>query len=133
VTDDARAAWIFAALIITVLAILDVVIQSFALHSALARGKVHAPEIAGIRLMALWVPTIAAWLGAGLALGLLGSTPACASADRAMLWLGVLYLLTAWPALALARHVNVRIGAGYWLAQCFPALTLIAMGGLPCL
>lgn len=132
-TDDARAAWIFAALIVTVLAVLGAVIQSFSLHSALARARVHAPELAGIRLLALWLPTTIAWLAAGIAIGLLDHTDRCTPGDWAMLWLGLLYPLTGWPAALLARRAGVRLSLGYWVMQLFPAVALLAMGALPCL
>lgn len=130
--DDARAAWIFAALIVTVLAILGVVIQSFFLHSALARGKVHAPELAGIRLLALWVPTTVVWLAAGIGTGLLDPTERCAPGDWAMLWLALLYPLTLWPAMFLARRAGVQLSLGYFAAHVLSPLTLFVMGGLPC-
>jgi hypothetical protein len=132
VNDDARAAWIFAALIVTVLAILGVVIQSFSLHSALARGKVHAPELAGIRLLALWLPTTFVWLAAGIGMGVFDPSDHCAPGDWAMLWLALLYPLTLWPALFLARRAGVRLGLGYFFAQSLAPLTLFFMGGLPC-
>ena len=130
--DDARAAWVFAALVVTVLSILGVVIQSFFLHSALARGKVHAPELAGIRLLALWLPTTAVWLAAGIGIGLADPAARCAPGDWAMLWLAVFYPLTLWPALFLARRARVRISFGYYVAHSLTPLTLFFMGGLPC-
>lgn len=130
--DDAVAGWVFAALVVTVLAILDAVIQSFFLHSALARGKVHAPELAGIRLLALWLPTIAVWLAAGIGIGMLHRVPQCTSADYGMLWLALLYPLTTWPALFLARKTGVRLGCGYALSHALAPATLFLMGGLPC-
>lgn len=131
-TDDARAAWIFAALIVTVLAILGAVIQSFSLHSALARGRVQAPELAGIRLLALWLPTTIAWLAAGIGIGLLDPSERCTPGDWAMLWLALLYPLTLWPALFLARRAGVRLGLGYFFAHSLAPATLFLMGGLPC-
>lgn len=133
VNDDARAAWLFAALIVTVLSILGAVIQSFSLHSALARGKVHAPELAGIRLLALWLPTTIAWLAAGIGIGLLGHTARCMPGDWAMLWLALLYPVTLWPAIFLARRAGVRLSLGYYVAQSIAPLALVLMGGLPCL
>ena len=50
-----------------------------------------------------------------------------------MLWLGLLFPLTGWPAAFLARRAGVRLSLGYWLMQGFPAVTLLVMGGLPCL
>lgn len=142
-TDDARAAWIFAALVVTVLAILGAVIQSFFLHSALAREQrtshlsagapnAHAPELAGIRLLALWLPTTIAWLATGIGIGLLDPSERCTPGDWAMLWLALLYPLTLWPALFLARRAGVRLGLGYFFAHALAPATLFLMGGLPC-
>ena len=132
--SDLAADWIFTALLATVLAILCIVIQSFWLHSALARAKVHAPELAGIRVLALWAPTTAVWLAIAIVLGLTRAPlERCSSAELSMLWLGVLYPSTAWPALFLARRAGVTLGFGYAIAQAFPALTFLAFGGLSCL
>lgn len=132
--SDLAADWIFVALLSTVLAILCVVVQSFVLHSALSRAKVHAPELAGIRLLALWAPTTAAWLAVAIAIGLTRApVDRCSSAELSMIWLGLLYPATAWPALALARRAGVKLGCGYAVAQAFPALTFLAFGGLSCL
>lgn len=132
--SDLAADWIFVALLCAVMSVLGAVVQSFSLHSALARAKVHAPELAGIRLLALWAPATALWLGAAIGIGLVQApTPRCSSAELSMLWLAVLSPSTAWPALLLARKAGVRLGCGYALAQLFPPLTFYAFGGHTCL
>ena len=133
VSSDVAAAWLLAALLVTVLAILDVVIQAFSLHSALARGKVHAPELAGVALIARCIATISIWLAAGFSLGILRTPQGCSPADASMLWLGLLYPLTLWPALFLARKAGVRLSLGYFAVQAIAPASLILMGGITCL
>ena len=130
---DLAAGWIFIVLVLTVLAILDAVLQMFALHSALATAKVHAPEIAGLKLFVLWFPTVILWLAAGIGLALLRTPERCSSADAAPLFLGALYLLTAWPPLWLGRSRGVRLPRWYWDAQLTIATLLVALGAVPCL
>ena len=129
---DASAAWTFAAFLVTVFGVLDAVIQSFFLHSALAKGKVHAPELAGVRLLMLWLPAIAIWLAAGIAAGVLRTPERCTPADGSMVFLGLFYPLTIWPAWWLARRARVRLAYGYWIAQAFPAVSFLLFGGFPC-
>ena len=130
---DLQGAWVTTVFLLVVFSVLDVVIQQFALHFALARARVAAPEIAGMRLFALWAPTIAVWLATGIALGMSNASRTCSSADGSSLWLGLLYPLTAWPPFWLARQVKVTLPGWYWIAQFFPALVLVLLGGLPCL
>lgn len=130
---DLAAAWVFAALLVIVLAILGAVLQAFFLHSALARAKVHAPELAGIRLLALWLPAVLGWLAAAALASAALPARRCAPADAWMLWLALLYPVTVWPAAVLARKRGVRLGAGYWWAQGFAPVSLLALGGLSCL
>ena len=129
---DLQGAWLTTVFLVVVASVLDIDVHQFALHSALARAKVHAPDIAGLVLFALWAPTIAVWLIAGIAIGLLRHA-ACSSGDLSALWLGLLYPLTIWPPAFLARKVKVSMPGWYWAAQALPALTLVVMGGLPCL
>lgn len=131
---DLQGAWIATIFLLVVISVLAAVLQQFTLHFALARARVQAPEIAGLRLIALWAPTIAVWIAAGLAIGLTHAHPrTCNSADASGLWLGILYPLTAWPPVWLARQLRVPIPGWYWIAQLFPALSLILLSGLPCL
>lgn len=129
---DLQGAWVTTVFILVIGSVLNAVMQQFALHSALAVGKVHAPEIAGIRVFALWAPTTAVWLGVGIAIGLHGDH-GCTSADDSALWLGALYPLTAWPPFALGRHVKVSLPGWYWPVQLSIAVVILLFGGLPCL
>ena len=130
---DLQGAWLFTTLLIMVVAMLDAVIQGFALHAALARGKVHAPEVAGLGLLLLWAPTIAVWLGVGMYLGGRSTPARCTTADVSAMWLAALYLLTAWPAPWLARSKGVRLGGWYWATQIATAGTLFVLAGFSCL
>lgn len=130
---DLQGAWVFTVLLLVVFSILDIVVQQFSLHFALARARVAAPEIAGLRLIALWAPTTAVWLATGIALGMSNASHACTSADGSSLWLGLLYPITAWPPVWLARQLRVSLPGWYFIAQLFPALVLVLVGGLPCL
>jgi hypothetical protein len=130
---DLQGAWVFTVFLLVVFSVLAAVIQQFALHAALAEGRVHAPEVAGLRLLAFWAPTIAVWLVTGIAIGMTRAASArCSSADASSMWLGVLYPLTAWPPVFLARQVKVRLPNWYFVVQAAPAFVLFALGAIPC-
>lgn len=126
---DLQGAWLFTTLIIVVFAILNAVIQGFALHAALARAKVHAPELAGLGLLFLWALTIAAWLVAGMIAGSGGNPEHGTAADVTLVWLAMIYPATAWPAPYLAFRKGVRLGLWYWPTQIGTAATLFMLGG----
>lgn len=130
---DLQGAWLFTTFLIVVVAVLDAVIQGFALHAALARGKVHAPEAAGLGLLLLWAPTIAVWLALGLSAGAGANPERCTSADASLIWLAALYPFTAWPAAYLAYRKGLRLGWWYWGTQLGTAATLFVLGGFSCL
>lgn len=129
---DLQGAWLTTIFLVVIFSVLDVVLQQFALHSALARAKVHAPDIAGLVLLTVWAPTIAVWVAVGLGIGM-ARHAGCTSADQSALWLGVLYPLTIWPPALLGRRVKVKMPGWYWAVQAVPALGLVLIGGLPCL
>jgi hypothetical protein len=129
---DLQGAWVFDVFIIVVMSVFNAVFQAFALHSAMAAKAVHAPEIAGLKLIAYWAPCTAAWLAVGIGVGLL-KPGSCGSADSSMLWLGVAYLVTAWPAIHLGNKVGVRLPGWYWGGQIAIATILALVGGTPCL
>ena len=129
---DLQGAWVTTTFLLVVSSVLDVVLQQFALHSAMAARKMHSPDIAGISLLALWAPTTAAWLGAGIAIGMLHHA-ACNSADQSALVLGLLYPLTAWPPAFLGAKIKVSLPRWYWAAQLSVAAVILLFGGLPCL
>ncbi len=129
--NDLAGRWLFDVVVLTVIAVLDAVVQAFALHLALARARVHAPRIAGLDLLVAWLPSVVAWLVAGILLGMNAPPAGCAPPDAANLWLGVLYPVTVWPAPVLARRAGVRLPRGYWIAQA--AVTgLLLLLGLSC-
>jgi hypothetical protein len=130
---DLQGAWVFDALVLTVTAVLDAVLMSFALHAALARARREAPEVAGGRMIAMWAPSIALWLGLSIALALRATPRACSSGDAAMLYAGLFYPLAAWPAPALARRAAVPLPRWYLAIQAAIALLLLLVGGVPCL
>ena len=129
---DLQGAWVTTVFLLVVSSVLDVVLQQFALHSAMAEKKMHAPDLAGISILALWAPTTAVWLGTGIAIGMLHHA-ACNSADHSALWLGMLYPLTAWPPAFLGRKIKVALPRWYWIAQFSVAAVILLFGGLPCL
>ena len=129
---DLQAAWVFDVLVFVVVSVLDVVLQAFALHSALARARVHRPELAGMGLLSWWAPAIAAWLFVSIEVGLRRASASCSSADLAFFAAGVLYPLTALPAWFLARRAKAPLGAWYPVVQLVIAALLALGGGIPC-
>lgn len=130
---DLQGAWVTTTFILVVSSVLDIVLQQFALHSAMAKKQMHAPDIAGISLLALWAPTTMAWLGAGIAIGMLHRIAACNSADHSALWLGLLYPITAWPPVFLGAKIGAPLPRWYWITQMSVAAVILLFGGLPCL
>lgn len=130
--NDLQGAWVFVVLVVVVVSVLDAVVQGFALHSALASRRVEAPHLAGLGLFARWLPTIAVWLVAGIAIGLRKTPARCTTADVSAIWLGILYPLTAWPALGQARKAKVPLPGWYWPTQLTIGLALAALGALAC-
>ena len=124
--------WFFNAVVLVIVAVTNVVLQSFALHVGLARERIPPGPYAGLRLLFPILIMTFVWLVAGIAAGVWWSWESCTSADRSALWLGVGYILTAWPAWWMARRARSTLPTWYWLGQGALALVLIALGGLAC-
>lgn len=129
---DLQAAWVFDVLVFVVVSVLDIVLQAFALHAALARARLHRPQLAGMTLLASWAPAVAAWLAISIEIGLHRASDACSSADLALLVAGVLYPLTALPAWVLSRRAAAPLGGWYPVVQLVIAALLALGGGVPC-
>lgn len=129
---EAQAAWYFAAFLVVIAAVLAIVLQAFALHAALARHKVHAPEAAGMGLFVRWLPTIALWLAAGFALGANADPARCTQADVTAVWLGALYPLTGWPPAWIAWRKKIRLPGWYWIAIVAVGISVLVMAGFAC-